>query len=308
LQKEIECETAGSPVNPDALWTNRSPRDLSAILDDLGFQACPNTVDGLLREELGLGRRQAIKDLAIGSCPDRDAQFQRIAELRRRFEMCDWPIISIDTKKKELLGNFYRSGVARTNAEVHTFDHDFATAGTGKVVPYGVYDVRANEALITLSLGSDTGELVVDSIRQWWNRMGRYRYAGANNMLVLADSGGSNGYRVNLFRQKLWELSHHLQIPIRVAHLPSYCSKYNPIDHRLFSHVSRSLKGVIFRSVETVRDAIARTSTTTGLRVKVSVLNKIYQRGIKAAEDFLMGNFILWDELLTRYNYTTINY
>lgn len=295
-------------MNPGQLWTNRSPVELSEVLALLGFRACPNTVDLLMRNELGLGRRQALKDVSLGQSPDRDEQFKRIAQLRREYEMWNLPIISIDTKKKELLGNFFRRGTAYTNGYVHTLDHDFPTAGNGKVIPYGVYDVSANEAMMTLAQGSDTGELVIDSIRLWWNRMGRYRYGGAKRILVLADSGGSNGYRVNLFREKLWELSASLGVPIRVAHLPSYCSKYNPIDHRLFCHVTRSLKGVIFRSIEAIGEAISRTTTSAGLRVKVSLINKIYQRGVQASEEFLMGNFIHWDERLSKYNYTTINY
>jgi len=262
----------------------------------------------LLREVLGLGRRQAAKDVSIGTTADRDAQFQRIDALRRHFEMWGLPIISIDTKKKELLGNFYRPGACRTDGQVHTYDHDFPAAGDGKIIPYGVYDVTANEAMMTLAQGSDTGELVGDSIRRWWNQMGRDRYAGAGRILVLADSGGSNGYRVRLFHEQLWKLAHWLGIPIRVAHLPSYCSKYNPIDHRLFCHVSRSLKGVIFRSLQTIRAAVGRTTTSTGLRVKVSVLKRIYQRGVQASEAFLMGNYILQDDYLPKYNYTTINY
>lgn len=275
---------------------------------DQGFSACPNTIDRLLREELGLGRRQAVKDIALGVCPDRDAQFKRIAELRRSFTSWGQPVISIDTKKKEMLGNFHRPGAVRTDGEVHTLDHDFGTAGDGKLIPYGVYDVNANEGLIALAQGSDTGQLVADAIRRWYYRMGRYRYEGASRMLVLADAGGSNGCRVGLFREKLWELSCQLGMSIRVAHFPSYCSKYNPIDHRLFSHVTRSLKGVIFRSVATVAEAIARTTTSTGLRVKVEVMKHLYERGIKASEGFLMGNFILHDENIPKYNYKTIYY
>lgn len=295
-------------MNPGEIWTNRSTGELSDALAQCGLFACPNTVDRLLREELQLGRRQACKDLAIGHSPDRDAQFKRIAELREYYTRWGLPVISIDTKKKELLGNFHRPGAAWTNAQVHTLDHDFATAAEGKVIPYGVYDVTANEAMMTLAQGSDTAELVGDSIRMWWNRMGRHRYRGARRMLVLADSGGSNGYRVSLFREKLWELSAWLGVPIRVAHLPSYCSKYNPIDHRLFSHVSRSLKGVIFRSMTTIRDAVARTATRTGLRVKASIMNKIYPRGSRASDAFLAGNFIRHDDCLPKYNYKTINY
>lgn len=262
----------------------------------------------LLRDVLGLGHRQAAKDVPVGTTSDRDAQFQRIANLRHHFQLWGLPIISIDTKKKELLGNFFRPGACRTNGRVHTYDHDFVTAGSGKIIPYGVYDVTANEAMMTLAQGSDSGELVGDSIRMWWNRMGRYRYAGAGRILVLADSGGSNGCRVRLFHEQLWKIAHSLRIPIRVAHLPSYCSKYNPIDHRLFSHVSRSLRGVIFGSIQRVCQRIAQTTTSTGLRVKVSVLKRLYQRGVQASEAFLKGNYILRDDYLPKYNYTTINY
>ncbi len=295
-------------MNPGELWTNRSPRELAGTLGLMGFQVSHNTVDMLLRDVMGLGHRQAAKDVSMGTTADRDAQFRRINELRRHFEMWGLPIISIDTKKKELLGNFYRPGACRTNGLAHTYDHDFATVSDGKLIPYGVYDVTANEALMTLAQGSDTGELVGDSIRTWWNRMGKYRYAGAGRILVLADSGGSNGYRVNLFHEQLWKLAHWIGIPFRVAHLPSYCSKYNPIDHRLFCHVSRSLKGIIFRSIETIRDAVARTTTRTGLKVKVSVMQRNYERGVKASEAFLMGDFIRRDDYLPNYNYTTINY
>lgn len=290
------------------MWTNRSTRDLAEALGRQGISVSPNTVDRLLREELGLGRRQALKDRPLGDCPDRDAQFKRIDELRRHYTCWGLPVISIDTKKKEMLGNFHRCGTARTNGHAHTLDHDFGTAGNGKLIPYGVYDVNANEALMTLSQGADTGELVVDSIREWYERMGCLRYAGVTQMLILADSGGSNGCRVKLFREKLWELSAELAMSIRVAHLPSYCSKYNPIDHRLFSHISRSLKGVIMRNVQTVADAIARTTTSVGLRVEVEIMKHVYQRGLKASEEFICGNFIQPDNDLPKYNYKTIRY
>lgn len=295
-------------MNPGELWTNRSNREISDTLRELGFEVSPNTVDHLLGYELGLGRRQAVKDVVLGSTPDRDDQFRRIADLRRYYERRDLPIISIDTKKKELLGGFYRAGACRTDGLVRTFDHDFPSAGSGKVIPYGVYDVCGNDGFMMLAQGSDTAELVSDSILAWWNRMGRFRYGGARQMLILADSGGSNGRRVKLFREKLWELSCRLRVTLRVAHLPSYCSKYNPIDHRLFSHVSRSLKGVIFESMATIRNAVARTATSTGLRVKAEIANRIYQAGVKASDDFLNGTFIRWDKFLPRYNYKTINF
>ncbi len=295
-------------MNPNELWTNRAASDIAEALQQAGFNVCANTVDKLLRDELGLGRRQAVKDVCLGQSPDRDAQFQRIAELRAYYSCWDLPVISVDTKKKEQLGNFHRHGACRTNGIVHTLDHDFATAGTGKIIPYGVYDVRANEGFMMLAQGSDTGELACDAIRMWWDCMGRTRHGGVKRMLVLADAGGSNGCRNYLFRQKLWELSCELGASIRVAHLPSYCSKYNPIDHRMFSHVSRFLKGVIFRSIESIHQAIAKTKTSTGLHVAVRLAEKVYERGVKATEDFLTGDCIRYDDHLPQYNYQTIRF
>lgn len=295
-------------MNPDQLWTNRAARDIAEALERFGFSVCANTIDRILREDLGLGRRQAVKDVCLGQSPDRDAQFQRILELRREYSCWGLPVISIDTKKKEQLGNFFRQGSCRTNGTVHTLDHDFGSASQGKVIPYGVYDVNINEGFMMLAQGSDTGELACEAIRRWWEHLGQSRYSGVTKLLALADAGGSNGYRNYLFREKLWELSRYLGVSIRVAHLPSYCSKYNPIDHRMFSHVSRALKGVIFRSIEHVYEAVVQTKTSKGLRVVAEVVSKVYERGIKATDEFLTGNFIHYDETLPNYNYKTINF
>lgn len=296
--------TAGSPVDPGRLWTNRSPSELAEELAAAGFELSPNTVSRLLSEELGLSRRKMAKTLTLGSSPDRDAQFQRIAQLKAAYLAKGWPVISIDTKKKELLGDFARDGRAWTDGVVKAFDHDFPSVATGKAIPYGVYDVTLNEALVLLAQGADTGELVCDAIRRWWFRLGRKKYWRASGLLVLADSGGSNGRRVPLFRERLCELAERLRRPIRVAHLPPYCSKYNPIDHRLFCHLTRSLSGVLTRTVETIRDAFARVTTSNGLRVVVELARRTYQAGVKPSPDFLHNEPILRDEYLSAYNYT----
>jgi len=303
LREIVEVHTAGSPVEPSELWTNRSPSDLADELSTAGFSICANTVNRLLREELELSRRSAVKTIALGENADRNAQFDRIAQLKKRYFRKGWPVISIDTKKKELLGDFFRSGQAWTNGQVRAFDHDFPSAAGGKVIPYGVYDLAANEGFVLLATGADTGELASDAIRRWWFRCGQWRYDGPGGMLVLADCGGSNGYRVPLFRERLCEVASRLEIPIRVAHLPPYCSKYNPIDHRLFCHLSRSLKGMLCRSIEVVRDAFARTTTSTGLQVVVEVARRTYQAGVKATQAFRDNEPILRDKFLSQFNY-----
>lgn len=303
LREIVEVHTAGSPVEPGALWTNRSPQDLAEDLAQAGFSACPNTVARLLREELGLSRRSAAKTIALGESADRNAQFERIAQLKEEYLDRGWPVISIDTKKKELLGDFFRPGRGWTNGQVRAFDHDFPSAADGKVIPYGVYDVVANAGFVLLASGADTGELAAAAVRRWWFRCGIRRYAQAEGLLALADCGGSNGYRTPLFRQQLCSVAHRLGIPIRVAHLPPYCSKYNPIDHRLFCHLTRSLKGLLCRSVEVIQDAFARTTTSTGLKVVVELARRSYRAGVKATDDFLANEPILRDRRLPQFNY-----
>ncbi len=189
------------------MWTSRSCESFSEELAELGFAVCANPVDRLLRSELGLSRRKMEKTLALGENADRDAQFQRMNRVQQYFRGRGWPVLSIDTKKKELLGRFERTGRAWTNDRLQAWDHDFPSSSWGKVIPYGVYDLAANEALVYLAQGADTGELACDAIRRWWHRLGKWRYDAASPILLLADCGGSNGYRLPLFRQQLHQLS-----------------------------------------------------------------------------------------------------
>lgn len=303
LKTVIECHTAGSPVKPNQLWTNRSSQTIANELGELGFPVCANSVAALLRNELKLSRRQIEKKLPMGESRDREAQFDRLIELRGEFLAAGRAVLSIDTKKKELLGLFHRRGRARTNGRVTAWDHDFPSSSWGKVIPYGVYDVGRNEAFMMLASGSDTGELVADSLRRWWHRLGKWNYDPSQPILLLADCGGSNGYRVRLFRERLSWLAEKLGLTFRVGHLPPYCSKYNPIDHRLFCHISRSLKGMLLKTVETIRSAIERTTTAPGLRVLTEIARKVYQPKIKPTATFLASEPVERDEHLPQLNY-----
>jgi len=303
LKELAEGHTAGSPVEPGRVWTSRSGEAFSEELAGLGFSACANTVNRLLRDELGLSRRKMEKTLAMGESADRDAQFQRMNQLKKYFLARGWPVLSIDTKKKEPLGRFARSGRAWTNDRLRAWDHDFPSASWGKVIPYGVYDVAANEALVYLAGGADTGELACDAIRRWWYRLGRRRYDTTSPILLIADCGGSNGYRVPLFRQQLYHLSRLIGRTFRVCHLPPYCSKYNPIDHRLFCHLSRSLQAMQLTNIEGIYRSLEQTTTRTGLRVVCEVARKTYVSGIKAHPDFLANEPIQRDPTLSAYNY-----
>lgn len=303
LKKLVETHTAGSAVKPDRIWTSRSCESFSEELTELGFSVCANTIDRLLRDELGLSRRKMEKTLAMGQSADRDAQFQRMNQWKRYFLARGWPVLSIDTKKKELLGRFERPGRAWTDNRLQAWDHDFPSSSWGKMIPYGVYDLAANEALVYLAGGADTGELACDAIRRWWHRLGKQRYDATSPILLLADCGGSNGYRVPLFRQQLQHLSQLLRRTFRVCHLPPYCSKYNPIDHRLFCHLSRSLQATQLTSIEVVYHALERTTTRTGLRVVCELARKVYAAGIKADFAFLANEPTHRDPTLSAYNY-----
>jgi hypothetical protein len=303
LKQNLETHTAGSPVKPGELWTNRSPGALADELEEQGHSVDRKTIEQILKHELKLGHRQIAKKLTMDESADRDAQFQRVQTFKTEFLEQGFSVLSIDTKKKELLGKFYRRGPAWTNVDVRAWDHDFPSYSWGKVIPYGVYDLAHNESLMYLAQGFDTGQLVADAIRRWWYRLGQWKYPRDAPILLLADCGGSNGYRVPLFREQLQLLANRLGKVIRVCHLPPYCSKYNPIDHRLFCHVTRSLQGLLLRSVELVRNAIAGTTTRTGLKVATELARKIYLKGIKASPEYLDNETVIRDEILPKYNY-----
>jgi len=303
LKALAQQHTAGSAVEPERVWTSRSTQSFAEDLLERGYSVCANTVNRLLREELGLSRRKIEKTLSMGESADRKAQFERMNQLKQYFLARGWPVLSIDTKKKELLGQFEREGQAWTNDRMQAWDHDFPSSSWGKVIPYGVYDVAANEALVYLAQGADTGELACDAIRRWWVRLGKWRYDTTLPTLLLADCGGSNGYRVPLFRQQLYRLSQHLGRTLRVCHLPPYCSKYNPIDHRLFCHISRSLQAMQLTSIEDVQEAIQQTTTQSGLSVVCEQAKKNYVAGIKAHSEFLAAEPTRRDKLLPKYNY-----
>jgi len=304
VEAAVADRTAGSPVDEQIRWTNRSPAEIADEVVAQGFSVCPDTVRRILTEDLGLSRRQAVKDEAASAFPQRDEQFEHITDLRRWYERRRWPVISVDTKKKELLGEFFRPGRAYTDGLLHVQDHDFVTSQQ-RLVPYGVFDTVRNEGFVLLARGADTSQLACDAVWRWWQRLGRKHYWYASGLLLLCDCGGSNGYRHLRFKEDLWELANlRLARDIEVAHYPPGCSKYNPIEHRLFCHLTRSLQSVVLRSIEVARNLIARTTTATGLQVLAEIAHRPYLKGRKATADFLRDMPILHNHFLPQLNYT----
>ena len=286
----------------DVKWTNLSRRQIAERMGVLGSPVSRDVVSQLLRQH-GYRRRKAQKKKTMGQHRDRNAQFENIGRLKKKYLKARLPVISIDTKKKELLGDFYREGRIDAQATIETNDHDFGSAGSGTVIPHGVYDVGKNRGFLHLNTSHDTSELACDSIAAWWEEHGLVDYPEAKKILVLCDGGGSNSATRYVFKEAIQALADRLGIEIRVAHYPPYCSKYNPIEHRLFPHVTRACRGVIFRTLETVRYYMAKTSTHSGLTVTVKVLEKVYETGRKCAEGFKESMKIAFDNVLPKWNY-----
>ena len=229
---------------------------------------CEQVIRQLLDDE-GYRRRQIQKYLDMGAHEDRNAQFENIARIKQEYLDSPNPILSIDTKKQELLGTFYRDGRVYTRQGLLAFDHDFPSYADGVVIPYGLYDLKRNFGYLSLGTSHDTTEFACDSIAWWWENYGRRLYPDAHSMCLLCDGGGSNSADKYLFKEDLQKLADRLGLEIRMAHYPPYCSKYNPIERRLFPHVTRACQGVIFDSVATVKRLLEKTRTATGLGVVV---------------------------------------
>jgi len=236
----------------------------------------------------------------------RNEQFENIARLKKDYQKSGNPIISMDTKKKEYLGNFYRDGRLYTTEEVRTFDHDFNSFSEGIIIPHGIYDLKKNKGYMYLGKSHDTSAFACDNLRDWWFKHGQYDYPDATSILLLCDGGGSNSSGHYIFKEDLQRLVNDIGVEIRVAHYPPYASKYNPIEHRLFPHVTRACQGVIFKNTELVRALIAKTTTTKGLRVIVNIVDKVYQTGRQAAQEFKQDLPIVFDDFLPKWNYRTV--
>ena len=303
---EILAEfTAGDPMREDVLWTNLSRCEISRRLRTMDTPATRHTVRKLLKKH-GLGQRKARKKKSMGAHPNRNAQFENIARLKADYLASGDPVISIDTKKKELIGDFAREGHTHTQTTVETLDHDFPSAGLGKRIPHGIYDVARNEGTIHLNTRHDTSELCGDSMALWWQNHGRHHYSHAKRLLILCDGGGSNAANRHLFKEALQTLAERLGLEIRIAHYPPYCSKHDPIEHRLFPHITRVCQGVVFHTADIAKHFMEKAKTTTGLKVTVDILAGIYETGKKCAADFIENMRIVFDEHLPRWNYRAL--
>jgi len=284
LKSLVEPATLGDPMQP-LLWTTRSLRNLVKELAKKGHKVCPTVVGAVLR---GMGYSlQANSKTREGSKHiDRDAQFQYINTQAKGFLTAREPIISVDTKKKELVGNFKNNGREwrRQGTPELVNIHDFIDPKLKRAVPYGVYDISNNVGWVSVGTDHDTASFAVNAIRRWWRTMGKQRYPQATRLMICADGGGSNGYRVRLWKVELQKLSDELKLPITVCHLPPGTSKWNKIEHRLFSFITINWRGKPLRSYRTIVQLIAATTTDAGLKVRAGLDENKYPKSVKVSD------------------------
>lgn len=301
----LKEHTAGDPMDEKVKWTHLTCAELAQLLAEQGFKVSRNIVRKLLKTH-GYVKRKALKKKSAGGHVNRNAQFTRIAELKAAYEAQGNPVVSVDTKKKEHIGQMFREGALYTTETIEVLDHDFPSLADGVAIPHAVYDIARNEAYVSIGTSHDTAEFACDSIRYWWNNYGKLYYAYATSILMLMDGGGSNSSRHYIFKQELQALADEIGVEIRIAHYPPYTSKWNPIEHRVFPHITRALQGAILTSLQLTKKLIENASTKAGLKVVACILDKVYATGRKVAAGFKESMRIVFDKHLRQWNYTAV--
>lgn len=298
----MKHDTAGDPMT-GLKWTRRTTQKIACELQRLGVNVSPKTVGRLLKQ-LGFSLRVNQKKLCAITADDRDAQFAYIAQLRERFAAGCHPIISVDTKKRELVGLFKNDGQTWNRDPTLVRDHDFRSESNGIAIPYGVYDLLANRGTMFVGTSCDTPNFAVNAIEKWWRTEGLHRYPEARDLAILADAGGSNGYRCRSFKHGLQtRICNRHGITVTMAHYPSGTSKWNPIEHRLFSEISKNWAGRPLDSYETILSYLKTTSTAAGLRVRAHLDRRLYPKGIKVSDQQMQQLNITRHETLPKWSY-----
>jgi len=304
LESVVEPVTRGDPESP-LRWTCKSLRQLESELRAQGYVVSHTSIGGLLKK-LGYSLQGNRKTLEGTDHPDRNAQFEFINALAEEAMHNGQPVISVDTKKKELVGQYKNGGKEwRPQGEPEQVNvYDFVNKELGRANPYGVYDLANNTGWVSVGTDHDTASFAVSTIRRWWFAMGEDLYPDARELMIMADGGGSNGSRVRLWKLELQKLADELGIPIRVSHFPPGTSKWNKIEHRLFSYISMNWRGKPLVSHETIVNLIAATTTRKGLKVRAELDSNLYQKGIKISDEEFAAIRISRDEFHGEWNYS----
>jgi Rhodopirellula transposase DDE domain len=296
LDRLVEPDTRGDPQSP-LRWTCKSTRELAEALTAQGHPVSDDTVGRLLREQ-GYRLQRTVKTLEGAQHPDRDAQFRYLNQQAKVHLAAGQPVVSVDTKKKELVGRFANGEPDQVNV------HDFPDPKLGKAIPYGVYDVGANSGWVGVGTDHDTAAFAVQTLRRWWQQVGRLAHPQADRLLVCADAGGSNGYRVRAWKAELARLAAETGLQVTVCHLPPGTSKWNRIEHRLFSAISMNWRGRPLESHDVVVELIGATTTRTGLRVRAELDRGRYPLGTKVGDQSLAAVPLVRHEFHGEWNYT----
>lgn len=304
LEELVQSATRGDP-EAALLWVSRSQRHLAGALAERGFTASQKLVGRLLRT-LGFSLQANRKTMEGASHPDRDAQFEHINSKIKAFQAASQPAISVDTKKKELVGDFKNGGrELRPKGDPEAVRvHDFKIPELGKVAPYGVYDITDNSGWVNVGIDHDTAAFAVESIRRWWNALGKDRYPGSTSLLITADCGGSNGARVRLWKRELHTFANETGLAITVSHHPPGTSKWNRIEHRLFAFITQNWRGKPLVSHEVIVQLIGATTTTNGLDVQCCLDENHYPKAIKVSDAEMNVINIDRDQFHPEWNYT----
>jgi hypothetical protein len=298
----IEEHKAGSPTDPTIFWIHLKPKEIALKLAEK-YQI--KISHGMIKRQLlamNYKYRKLSKQLPTGNYSNRDKQFQIIFTLVAIMSL-NTPILSIDCKKKERLGNLYRDGKCFSQAPIKVYDHDYDYLATGKVIPHGIYDLQRNQGYITIGNSHETAEFIEDNLLWWWDKYGIHQYPDTKNILIFCDSGGANSYRHHCFKKHMLNLSRQIGKNLIICHYPPYCSKWNPIEHRLFAHVHSAMKGIVFSDYNIVKELIEKTTTTKGLKVVVRIVDKNYQIGIKTSKEQVDYKRIKFNEIIPELSY-----
>jgi transposase len=303
LEQLVSAHTRGDPMNP-LIWTSKSLRKLEKELKDRGFSISYHTIGDILKEQ-GYSLQANRKTKEGGDHADRDAQFEFINRKTVEYQQAGEPVISVDCKKKELIGEYKNAGQEwefKGKAPAVNV-YDFIDKENGKAVPYGVYDIAGNEGLVNVGISHDTASFAVSSIRNWWEQMGKERYPQARQIFINADGGGSNGSKNRLWKLELQKLANETGLEIRVSHFPPGTSKWNKIEHRLFSFITMNWRAKPLVCLQTVVNLIASTTTSKGVKVKATEDKKMYEKGIKVSDEELKNISLEKENFHGEWNY-----
>lgn len=302
LKAFINKHKAGSPTDSTVYWIHLKPREIAFNFEMTHQHKVSNGFVKWALKELGFKYRKLSKTIATGTYEDRDLQFQNIFRLVTLMSI-DSPVISIDCKKKERIGNLYRPGKCYATSLINVYDHDYRHLSKGKIIPHGIYDLARNQGFISIGNSHETADFIKDNLLWWWDNFGIHHYPKAKSILIFCDAGGGNSYRHHAFKKQMLLLAKEIGVDIIICHYPPYASKWNPIEHRLFAHVHHAIQGVVFSDYNLVKELMSKTKTSTGLSVVVRLNLKEYPIGIKTDKSEVDFKRIQFNQTVPKLSY-----